>query len=128
MSGAVAMGFVIAILAATVGFLLGAMAWSIRNEVRDTRFEVWRDFGFSITLAILFLSSWGGQAIAQWQEFTDEQAEHQQEASFGDFAASFSSSTLENWQSEFLQLFSFVVLSAMLIHEGARNRGTATIG
>jgi len=25
-------------------------------------------------------------------------------------------STLENWQSEFLQLFSFVVLSALLIH------------
>jgi hypothetical protein len=28
-------------------------------------------------------------------------------------------STLENWQSEFLQLFSFVVFSAILIHSGS---------
>ena len=31
----------------------------------------------------------------------------------------FGQSTLENWQSEFLQLFSFVVLSAILIHRGS---------
>ena len=31
----------------------------------------------------------------------------------------FGQSTLENWQSEFLQLFSFVVLSAMLIDRGS---------
>lgn len=119
MSGAVAMGFVIAILTGTVGFLLGVMAWSLRDQVRGTRYAVWRDFGLSIALAILFLSSWGAQAITQWQEFTDEQATHQQEASPGDFAAAFATSTLENWQSEFLQLFSFVVLSAMLIHRGS---------
>jgi hypothetical protein len=31
----------------------------------------------------------------------------------------FGRSTFENWQSEFLQLFSFVVLSALLIHRGS---------
>ena len=31
----------------------------------------------------------------------------------------FAQSTLENWQSEFLQLFSFVVMSALLIHRGS---------
>ncbi len=31
----------------------------------------------------------------------------------------FGQSTLENWQSEFLQLFSFVVLAAVLIHRGS---------
>ena len=36
----------------------------------------------------------------------------------GDFTAEFPQSTLENWQSEFLQLFSFVVMSALLIHKG----------
>jgi hypothetical protein len=30
-----------------------------------------------------------------------------------------SGSTLENWQSEFLLLFSFVVLSALFIHRGS---------
>jgi hypothetical protein len=31
----------------------------------------------------------------------------------------FAQATLENWQSEFLQLFSFVVLAALLIHRGS---------
>jgi hypothetical protein len=37
----------------------------------------------------------------------------------GDFVAAFAQSTLENWQSEFLQLFSFVVLAALYIHKGS---------
>jgi hypothetical protein len=36
-----------------------------------------------------------------------------------DFIGEFASATLENWQSEFLQLFSFVVLSALFIHHGS---------
>ena len=44
---------------------------------------------------------------------------------FGGFLVAFGQSTLENWQSEFLQLFSFVVLSAVLIHRGsAESRDT----
>jgi len=31
----------------------------------------------------------------------------------------FGRSTLENWQSEFLQLFAFVTLSALYIHKGS---------
>jgi hypothetical protein len=37
----------------------------------------------------------------------------------GDFFATFAQSTLENWQSEFLQLFAFVVLAALLVHKGS---------
>lgn len=37
----------------------------------------------------------------------------------GDFVADFSRATLENWQSEFLQLFSFTVMTALLIHKGS---------
>ena len=37
----------------------------------------------------------------------------------GDFIAEFGQATLENWQSEFLQLFSFVVLAALYIHKGS---------
>jgi SNF2 family DNA or RNA helicase len=37
----------------------------------------------------------------------------------GGFLWQFWESTLENWQSEFLQLFSFVVVSAVLIHHGS---------
>lgn len=34
----------------------------------------------------------------------------------GEFLHSFWASTLENWQSEFLQLLTFVVLTTYLIH------------
>lgn len=40
-------------------------------------------------------------------------------AELGDYVVEFSQSTMENWQSEFLQLFSFVLLSALLIHRGS---------
>ena len=45
--------------------------------------------------------------------------DHGQVAHLSDFWVEFGQSTLENWQSEFLQLFSFVVVSAVLIHHGS---------
>lgn len=67
----------------------------------------------------LFFVSWIGHAISQWQTFTDEQLSHGQEPKVGDFVAEFAQSMLENWQSEFLQLFSFVVLAALYIHQAS---------
>jgi hypothetical protein len=51
--------------------------------------------------------------------FTDEQLAHDEAPKIGDFVSTFAQSTLENWQSEFLQLFSFVVLAALYIHKGS---------
>lgn len=119
MSGAVGLTIVLTIMVGTVAFLGGVMVTSIRREVRESRLHVWQDFGLSIALAVLFLTSWFGHALSQWQEFTDEQAAHGQSVEMSDFLAAFSSTTFENWQSEFLQLFSFVVLAAMLIHRGS---------
>ena len=67
----------------------------------------------------LFFLSWGAQAAAQWRTFVQEQQEHNQPATSGEFIVEFGQSTLENWQSEFLQLFSFVVLAAVFIHRGS---------
>ncbi len=63
-----------------------------------------RNYGLSITLAGLFLASWLAQALVQ----IPQEGWHQ-----------FWISTLENWQSEFLQLFTFVVLTSFLIHKGS---------
>lgn len=68
---------------------------------------------------ILFFATWIGQGIAQWQTYTDQQHEHSQPVEIGEFISEFGQSTLENWQSEFLQLFAFVVLAAMFIHKGS---------
>jgi hypothetical protein len=51
--------------------------------------------------------------------YTDDQREHGESVEAGDFFTTFAQSTLENWQSEFLQLFSFVVLAALFIHKGS---------
>jgi hypothetical protein len=81
--------------------------------------NIWRDYGLSIVLFLLFLSSWVGQSYFQWNEFVSTQEEHGQTPQVADFINEFGTSTLENWQSEFLQLLTFVVLTSFLIHRGS---------
>jgi hypothetical protein len=107
-----------AIAVGALAFLIFSMVRSIRNERTPGR-SIWRDFGLGIALVVLFFASWIGQAIAEWQTFTDEQHAHGEVATAGDFVAQFSQSTFENWQSEFLQLFAFVSLAALYVHKGS---------
>jgi hypothetical protein len=115
-SGAWMMVIAIAITVVTLLFLIGSMARSIRNE-RTAGRSVWREFGLGLILMILFLITWAAHAITEWQVFTDEQLAQGLSPKIGDFVSEFAQSTLENWQSEFLQLFSFVVLAALYIHK-----------
>ena len=118
--GAFWMGIVVGVTIAIALYLVASMFRSIGDEKRKGRgMKTWKNFGLSIAFCILFFVSWALQGVAQWQEFTDEQRQHGEPVEVGDFVAVFSKSTLENWQSEFLQLFSFVVLSALLIHRGS---------
>ena len=57
-----------------------------------------------------------------WKKFAAEQIEHGHMAQwFGDsgYLWTWGAATLENWQSEFLQLLTFVVLTAYFIHKGS---------
>ena len=117
-SGAWFMVLVFAVSIGALGLLLAALARSIRVE-RSAGRSIWREFALGLVLLMLFVATWMGQMISQWQVFTDDQRALKQDPALGDFVAEFSASTLENWQSEFLQLFSFVVLSALLIHRGS---------
>ena len=81
--------------------------------------RLWRDYGLSVTLAVLFIVSWIVQTIGGWFEFVSEQQHHNATAeAFGPdgYIWPWLKSTFENWQSEFLQLFTFVVLTTFLIH------------
>ncbi len=101
-------------------FLVGAMISSIRKEKRSENLKrTWANFALSISFAVLFFSSWAVQAVAQWQVYRSEQQAHGEPLQVSEFLNEFAQSTLENWQSEFLQLFSFVVLSALYIHHGS---------
>jgi hypothetical protein len=111
---------VVLVMLVTTSYLIVTMISSIRKEKRSQNLRrTWANFGLSIAFCILFLTSWAAQGLAQWDEFRQEQREHGQPIEVVEFVNVFSKSTLENWQSEFLQLFSFVVLSAVLIHHGS---------
>ena len=82
--------------------------------------RVWRDYGLSITLAALFFVSWALQTWFGWTEFVAEQAQHGEQAqAFGDdgYIWRWGQATFENWQSEFLQVFVFIVLTTFLVHK-----------
>jgi hypothetical protein len=83
---------------------------------------LWKNYNLSIVLFVLFISSLVLQTWTGWVAFEAEQQQHGQSAEW--FGASgyvwdWAQATLENWQSEFLQLLMFVILTAYLIHKGS---------
>ena len=81
-----------------------------------------RDYGLAVALAGLFLFSWLIQSLTGWVEFVADQQAHGETASLFGGSGYFwrwMQATFENWQSEFLQLFTMVVLTAFLIHKGS---------
>lgn len=117
-AGVIATAFIILVQVGVTAYLIGTMVRSIKNE-KHTSMSLWKNFGLSLGFCVLFLVSWGAHGVAQWQTFTDDQKEHGEIPEVGDFVTDFSQATLENWQSEFLQLFSFTVMAAVLIHKGS---------
>jgi hypothetical protein len=84
--------------------------------------HVWRNYNLSVVLATLFLVSWVLQTWTGWVQFGAEQQAHGQSAEwFGPdgYIWQWAESTFENWQSEFLQLLTFVILTAYLVHRGS---------
>ena len=77
------------------------------------------EYGLSLMLAFLFLASWAGQFVVELVKVGNEARSHGEAFSMSEFWPSFWQSTLENWQSEFLQLLTFVVLTAYFIHRGS---------
>ena len=81
-----------------------------------------RDYSLGWVLLSLFIVFWIGQTVVGWQEVVAEQTEHGQIAEvFGDggYVWNWARTTLENWQSEMLQLFAMVALTSFLIFKGS---------
>jgi hypothetical protein len=84
--------------------------------------KIFRDYALGWVLLGLFVLFWIGQTLAGWQEFLAEQSEHGQVAEvFGEsgYVWNWARTTLENWQSEMLQVFAMVVLTSFLIFKGS---------
>jgi len=78
--------------------------------------------GLSIVLMVLFLGTWVGQSISGMLEYNDEQrSHHEPTASYLEYLRTghFVEATAENWESEFLQMGMFVLLTAWLRQKGS---------
>jgi Domain of unknown function (DUF6766) len=80
-----------------------------------------RDRGLGVLFVSVFLVTWIGQLFFEWLDFENGAAEHGEKAVFWSeaFWAAFWQSTLENWQSEFLQLSAFTIACAYLVYKGS---------
>lgn len=84
--------------------------------------QILKQNGLSIVLGLLFLIFLGGQAVTGHLEYNEDQREHgQQPIGFTTYVVSshFLEATMENWESEFLQMFGFVILTAFLFQKGS---------
>ena len=84
--------------------------------------RVLRENGLSIVLLSLFLVFWLGQSVAGHREYNSEQQEHDQpEVGYLSYlgSAHFWEATAENWESEFFQMFGYVILTAFLFQKGS---------
>jgi hypothetical protein len=84
--------------------------------------RVFRENGLSIVLISLFLVLWAGHSVAGYHEYNAEQREHgEPQAAYISYLGTshFWESTAENWESEFLQIFCYVFLTAFLFQKGS---------
>jgi membrane protein implicated in regulation of membrane protease activity len=92
------------------------------TKKKDHAMRMLRDNGLTITLLLLFLMSIIGQWVMGWHVSVDDAMRHGRPTlSLGEYAlsADFLSSVFENWESEFLQMSAYVVLTAFLFQRGS---------
>ena len=81
-----------------------------------------RDHGLLIANLALFVIFFGGMILSGVRVYNSDQLEHGQQAvSLGGYLLSgdFLEATFENWESEFLQMGMYVVLTAFLFQRGS---------
>jgi uncharacterized protein DUF6766 len=81
-----------------------------------------RDHGLALTTGALFLTFFAGHATTGYFAHNDDLREHgRPPLPFGDYLRTgrFLESTAENWESEFLEMASYVVLTALLYQRGS---------
>jgi hypothetical protein len=76
-------------------------------------------YGFLWVTLFFFLISLSGHWISGWFEYCHDQKAHQEEVEVSEYLIKITRGTLENWQSEFLQLVWQVAGLAFLLYVGS---------
>jgi len=83
---------------------------------------MWKNNGLSIVIFVLFLLCLVGHSIAGWKVYNEEQLEHGgTEVGYVQFlgTSEFGETVFENWESEFLQMGMYVILTVFLFQKGS---------
>jgi hypothetical protein len=84
--------------------------------------RIWHYHGLSIVLFALFIASLAGQIWSGWYAYNDNQRSHgEATVSLGGYLGTghFGEATFENWESEFLQMAFYVLLTVFLFQVGS---------
>lgn len=80
------------------------------------------EHSLSIVMFLLFFGFLAGQSVTGYQVYNDEQSSHSsQTISYGEYLTSghFIEAVFENWESEFLQMSGYVLLTVFLWQKGS---------
>lgn len=83
---------------------------------------LWKKYSLAFVLTPLFLISWLLQTWFGWLEFSATCQQHGETArvfAHDGYIAAWGKTTFENWQSEFLQLLTFVILTSKFVYHGS---------
>ncbi len=88
-----------------------------------------RENSLSLILFSLFFIFLAGQAVTGWNEYNSEQQEHKSPpVTFGTYLTSghFGEAVFENWESEFLQMSSYILLTIWFRQKGSSESKSLT--
>jgi hypothetical protein len=85
--------------------------------------RIFRENGLSIVwLGLFFVTFIVGQTVSGYLHYNEDQRDHRQpEVSYVEYLKTphFVEATMENWESEFLQMFLFITLTSFLYQKGS---------
>ena len=90
-----------------------------KSGKKTTSQGLFRSYGFVWVTAVFFILSFIGHWTAGWFAFVKEQKAHDQPIEVTDYIVEMTRDTLENWQSEFLQVMWQVGGLAFLLFVGS---------
>jgi hypothetical protein len=89
----------------------------------DTGLGSWiRNSKLGLVCLGLFMLFWAAMALTGWQDYNSDQVSHHEaEISFGEYLTTghFWEASTENWESEFLQMGAFILLTMFFVQKGS---------
>jgi len=95
----------------------------VKPEPVDGNHRGWaRNSKLAIACFALFFTFWAAQTVTGWHAYNSDQKSHQEPTvGYGEYLTTghFVEATFENWESEFLQMGAFVLLTIFLVQKGS---------